>query len=271
MNITSWQELSIRLLFAFILGSATAVEKKWYLTKQRIQSNIFIALGAAMFSILSSLASTTIFAAQMVLGISIICVGGVFWHKQENLVPSDNINIVLKLWCAGAAGSLVGYGLFVPAYVGIIIILLTSLIFPATETNFVPNLQKVLPPNSKSKDKLELKTKAIIPQEIYYQCQVDCLAVNEAEVLALLVQLGKEQQLTPTKISSKDLVSDRTLPEIEIRVDFISDKDNNPLQLQQLLIKLKSEAEVSSAIWLNLSSELRANHGASMQTKKNLS
>ena len=270
MNIISWQDISTRLLFAFILGSATAIEKRWYHTKQKIQSSILIALGAAMFSILASMTSSSTFPSQLILGISMICVG-VFWHKREKIALSDNINIVVKLWCAGAAGSLVGYGLFVPAYIGILIILLTSLLFPNTKTNFIPNLEQELPSNSQPKDKLEPVTETIDPQEIYYQCQVDCLAENEAEVLALLVQLGKEQKLTPTKISSKNLVSDRALSEIEIRVDFVSEKDNSPLQLQQLLIKLKSKAEVSSAIWLNLSSELRSNHDTVLRINKNLS
>ena len=268
MNIISWQVISIRLLFAFMLGSATAIEKKWYHTRQKIQSSILIALGAAMFSILASMASTTTFPSQLILGTSMIC-AGIFWHQREKIALSDNINTVIKLWCAGAAGALVGYGLFVPAYIGIFIILLTSLLSPATKTNFVPNLEQELPSNLKSTDKLELITQPIVPQETYYQCQVDCLAVNEAEVLALLVQLGKEQKLTPTKISSKDLISDRALSEIEIRVDFISEKDNSPLQLQQLLIKLKSKAEVSSAIWLNLSSELLSNNDTWLRSNKN--
>lgn len=270
MNIISWQEISIRLLFAFILGSATAIETRWYHTKQKIQSSILIAIGAAMFSMLANQASATTFPTSLVLGISIICVG-IFWHKQGKLAFSDNINTVFKLWCAGAAGTLVGFGFFVPAYVGIFIILFASLIFSTSEINFTPQLDKELASDSRSKQELDSIAKSIVPQETYYQCQVDCPSQNEAEVLALLVQLGKEQKLTPTKISSRDLVSDRTLSEIEIRVEFVSEKDNSPLELQQLLIKLKSKAEVSSAIWLNLSSELRNKNDAFQRDKKHLS
>lgn len=270
MNIISWQDISIRLLFAFILGSATAIEKRWYLTRQKIQSSILIAMGAAMFSILANLASARVFPAPLVLGISIIC-ASIFWQKQEKIAISDNINIVFKLWCAGAIGSLAGYGFFVPAYLGILIILLTSLVFSTSETNFIPNLDQDLSSDAKAKNKLESIPKPIVPQDIYYQCQVDCLAENEAEVLALLVQLGKEQKLTPTKISSRDLVSDNNLSGIEIRVDFVAEKDNSSLELQQLLLNLKSKAEVSSAIWLNLSSELRSKHDALLRDKKHLS
>jgi hypothetical protein len=121
----------------------------------------------------------------------------------------------------------------------------------------MPNLEKELDLDSDSKSKTELKpiTKPIT-QEICYQCRVNCLAVDEAAVLALLVQLGKEQKLILTKVSSRNLLQDNTLPEIEVKVDFISHINNSPLQLQKVLMSLKSKLAVSSASWLNLSPEL---------------
>lgn len=65
MDLISWQEIAGRLLFAFIVGSTVAIEKKWYQTKQFILSNIQMALGAAMFSILASLTSETKFSSQL--------------------------------------------------------------------------------------------------------------------------------------------------------------------------------------------------------------
>jgi uncharacterized membrane protein YhiD involved in acid resistance len=258
MDLISWQEITRRLLFAFVLGSAVAIEKRWYQTKSLVLASIQIALGAAMFSILASLTSETKFSSPLILGVSIIC-AGFFFQQPERLVPFQNVNIITKLWCAGAAGTLVGYGLFVPAYISILIILLTNLLFPALEKDFIPNLEKKLDLDSDSKPRTELKpTTKPITQEICYQCRVNCLAVDEAAVLALLVQLGKEQKLILTKVSSRNLVNDNTLPEIEVKVDFISDINNSPLQLQQMLISLKSKIEVSSAIWLNLSPELNS-------------
>jgi putative Mg2+ transporter-C (MgtC) family protein len=256
MDPISWQEIARRLLFAFILGSAVAIETRWYQTKHFVLSNIQMALGAAMFSILASLTSETKFSSQLILGVSIIC-AGVFFQKPEKLVLSQNVNVITKLWCAGAAGSLVGYGLFVPAYISILIILLTNLLFPALEKDFIPNIEKKL--DSDMKLSIEPKpTKKPITQEIRYQCRVNCLAADEAVVLALLVQLGKEQKLILTKVSSKNLVSDKTLSQIEVQVDFISNSNNSPLQLQQVLMSLKSKVNVSSASWLNLSPELNS-------------
>jgi putative Mg2+ transporter-C (MgtC) family protein len=252
MDLISWQEITRRLLFAFVLGSAVAIEKRWYQTKHLILSSIQMALGAAMFSILASLTSETKFSSQLILGVSIIC-AGFFFQQPEKLFPFQNVNSITKLWCAGAAGTLVGYGFFVPAYISILIIFLTNLLFPTVE--------KELNLDSDLKSKTEQKsTTKLITQESCYQCRVNCLAVDEAAVLALLVQLGKEQKLILTKVSSRNLVKGKTLSEIEVQVDFISYNDNSPLQLQQMLINLKSKLEVSSASWLNLSSEFSSNN-----------
>ena len=253
MDIIGWQEIVTRLLFAFILGSATAIAKKWYKTKQFIQSNTLMALGAAMFAILSTLTSETRFSSSfLIVGISIICVGVGFSKQAHD--RSTNINAAMRLWCAGAVGSMVGFGFFVPAYISILIVILTNLLFPASETNSIASIKKESNQDSKSKVEPE-QIEKVAPQEIHYQCQVDCLETDEAEVLALLVQLGKEQKLTPTKISSKNLVDDSALPRTQMQIDFISDGNNSPLELQQVLINLKSKVEVSSASWLNLSSE----------------
>ncbi len=264
MNIISWQEIAGRLLFAFIVGSTVAIEKRWYQTKQFILSNIQMALGAAMFSILASLTSETKLSSQLILGISILCAALLF-QKQERLVPTQNananVNVITKLWCAGAAGSLVGSGLFFPAYIAILIILLTNLLFPAPEKDFMPNIEKELKSDFKPKTEVKSTTKSVA-QEIRYQYRVNCLAVDESDVLALLVQLGKEQELIPTKVSSRNLVGDHILPEIEVQIDFISDRYHSPLELQQVLISLKSKIEVSSASWSNLSSELNNNSDA---------
>ena len=255
MDIISWQDIVVRLLFAFILGSATAISKRWYETKQFIQSNTQMALGTSLFAIHLSFTSQAQFSAQLILGISIICVG-VSLQKQSS---SQNINTstVTGLWCAGAVGSMVGFGFFVPAYIGILIIILTNLLFPISEVESIPNLGQELNSNLKPDAASTSEAEPIISQETCYQCQVNCLATDEAEVLAQLVQLSREHNLTATGIRSRSLAGKIDTPEIEIQVDFISDSNNSPLQLQQILLSLKSKLELSSASWLYLSPESR--------------
>ena len=255
MDIISWQDIVVRLLFAFILGSATAISKRWYETKQFIQSNTQMALGTSLFAIHLSLTSQAQFSAQLILGISIICVG-VSLQKQSY---SQNINTstVTGLWCAGAVGSMVGFGFFVPAYIGILIVILTNLLFQIPEIESIPNLGQELNSNLKPDAASTSEAEPIMSQETCYHCQVNCLATDEAEVLAQLVQLSREHNLTATGIRSRSLAGKIDAPEIEIQVDFISDSNNSTLQLQQILLSLKSKLELSSASWLYLSPESR--------------
>ncbi|MEN9566802.1 MAG: hypothetical protein RLZZ69_1998, partial [Cyanobacteriota bacterium] len=193
-----------------------------------------------------------------VLGISILC-AGIFLQQQAKQSPAQQINIITQLWCAGAAGSLVGYGLFLPACISISIIFITNLLFPASEISFnlhpekekVEDLDQAATVQRIDKAVTAQRIEPIIPQETCYQCRVNCLAVDEAQVLSLLVQLGKEQQLTPTKISSRNLDNNTSLsaPEIEVQMDFVPDSNISPLQLQQVLISLKSKLKIMSASW----------------------
>ena len=259
MDTISWQEVTVRLLFAFILGGATAIETKWYQTRKSIKSNTQIALGAAMFAMLTNLTSETTISSQLILGISIIC-AGILLQKQ---VEPPSINAAIKLWCAGSVGSLVGYGLFLPAYIGILAIILANLLFPVTEREFIPSLEEELHNDASSslaeeKSNPEIAEQSIenIPQEVYYRCQVICPAENEIEVLALLVQLSKEQKLVVIGISTKKLANNQSLPEVEIEVDFVCDSNNNQSELEEVLYQLKSKVEVSASSWLCLSSQL---------------
>ena len=267
MNNISWQEIAVRLLFAFILGGGTAVDRKWYRTKQYIQSNTLMALGAAMFSILASLTVENRLSSQLIIGISILCIG-VSFQKADTSNTSISIDAIMRLWCAGAVGSIVGFGFFVPAYVGILIIILTNLLFTASETNFVPDIEQEFNNNAESKGELE-PTVESSPQEIYYRCLVNCLTADEAEVLASLVQLGKEQELVPTKISSQNVANDSIPPRTEIEIDFVSDGKSSSLQLQQILTSLKSHVKVNSASWFNLSSEPKSNKKTIIFEKQN--
>ena len=248
----SWQEIVIRLLFAFILGSAVAVGKKWYQTKQLIQATTLMAMGAGIFSLLIGLTSETKFSSDLIIAISILCLGMSF--LKPTYVQSMSIDAVTRLWFAGAVGSMVGSGFFVPAYIGILFVVLTNLLFPAPEKRFTPDIESELNNDSKPETEPE-QTATTIFQPDYYRCQIECLAADEAEVLALLIQLSKEQELTPTKISSRNLVNNNSSSELEIQVDFIAERNISTLQLQQVVMGLKSKLEIISASWVHLSPE----------------
>ncbi|WP_019505677.1 MgtC/SapB family protein [Pleurocapsa sp. PCC 7319] len=271
MDTISWQEIAVRLLFAFILGSAIAIEKRWYLTRKFIKSNTQIAVGAALFAILASLNSETIFSSQLIIGISIVS-AGIVWQKQTD---PQSINQVFKLWCAGAVGSLVGFGYFLPAYCGGLALVFANLLFETAEKEFIPNIEEDITKEEISKKNNDAAASSIttkpkievieqsIPttyNEVRYYCQVICPAEKEIEVLAMLVQLLKEEKLIPTGISSKKFANNNKIfPEVEIEVNLVSDNNNTgSIKIQQVLAILKAKVEISAASWV--SSPLESNY-----------
>ena len=247
-----WQEIIVRLLFAFILGSATAIDRKWYRTKQFIQSVTLMSMGAAMFALLISSTSEPQFSADLIIGISIVCLG-VSWRQQNGRKDVD-IDTVMKLWFAGAVGSIVGYGLFVPAYLGTLIVILTNLLLATPEKTLASEIESELNRDLELGSKLERIGK-VAAWEHYYRCNIRCLAEDEAELLALLIKLSNEQNLMPTKISSKNLIGKSFAPEIEIQIDFICDRVCSKLPIQQVMMSLKAKLPIISATWIDLSSE----------------
>lgn len=264
MDVLNWQEIAVRLLFASILGSATAASRRWHQTQKSIQSNTQMALGAAIFSILISLTSEIKFSFELILGISIVC-GGASLQKQSYL-QNMNVNVLMSLWCAGALGSMAGFGLFMPAYIGVVLVIINNLLFSISEKSFIPQIKKKFNDDDEPQlvANISPQSNSTISQEISFRCQVNCLAVDEAEVLTLLVQLGKEKKLIPTKVDIRNIVDDSNFSQVAIQVDFISHDNNSFWQIQQILISLKSKINVISASFIHPSSEITSERNESM-------
>jgi putative Mg2+ transporter-C (MgtC) family protein len=260
MDKLSVSEMAVRLLFGFILGSGVAIETRWYRTKKLLQSTTQMSIGVVMFAILIQITTNKIIVPELVLAVSIVC-GGTLIRKQ---IDPRSINTVIKLWCAGAAGCLVGYGLFVPAYLGILAVVLASWMFKIEDLEFTPTTESDFNDHNPFDSQINFQDEnienieesiSISPKEMHYQCQVICPLANEVEVLALLVQLGKEQKLIPSSLSSHNVVDKNGLSEVQIEIDFVAQEDeNSPLQLQQMLSRLKLEVGVSNASWVCLPS-----------------
>lgn len=259
METITWLDIVIRLLFACILGSGLAIEAKWYKTRKLLQSNAQMAIGAAMFAMLIDFTTDEEAIAELILGVSIIC-ASILWQKQ---LDSQNLNSVTKLWCAGAVGCLVGYGLFTPAYLGTLAIVISSWIFKLEESEFVPDIHsfesQLQTPDNQDINNLD-QSVFINSQPIYYRCQFICSPTEEVKAIALLVELSREQELMPTGVKSQNIVDKNGISQVQIEIDFIIEESNNsPLQLQQILSDLKSQIGGSTANWLYLSSDLFKN------------
>ena len=123
-----WREFAIRLLVAFLLGSAIGLERQWRQRMAGLRTNALVATGASLFVMLSVLtpdeASPTRIAAQVVSGIGFLA-GGVI--LREGLTVRG-LNTAATIWCAAAIGTLAGSGYFSQALVGSVAVLASNLI-----------------------------------------------------------------------------------------------------------------------------------------------
>lgn len=253
MEAIGWQEIVVRLLFTLIIGGATAIEKKWYLTKRSIQTNTMMALGTAMFALLISLNNKTIYSSPLILGVSILCVG-IGWQRSGDSLETNHQKTLTRLWCAGAIGSLAGFGLFLPAYVGVLVVIVTNLLFPDSGIDYVDIVSSEI--NHQDDKKVSALVEGNLSPARSCRCSIDCLEVDEAEVLSTLVKLGQEHHLMLTAISSKNFLGDRQTSEVEMSIDFVSENDSNIIELQPIVAQLKSQLKINSASCTYLPAEI---------------
>ncbi len=117
----------VRLVLAALLGGAIGLEREFKHRPTGLRTNLFICLGAAMFTLLSdALASAhpgdhTRIAAQIIPGIGFIGAGSIL-HSRGDLVTG--ITSAATLFVVASVGMAVGGGLYLTAIFATILILL---------------------------------------------------------------------------------------------------------------------------------------------------
>jgi putative Mg2+ transporter-C (MgtC) family protein len=209
----------IRLLLAFILGSAIGLERQWRQRMAGLRTNTLVATGSALFVMLSVMttndASPNRIAAQVVSGIGFLG-AGVIMRDGLNI---RGLNTAATLWCSAAIGTMAGSGFLLESTVGAIAIL-------AANTLLRPIAQKV---NKAPFNATE--------EEIQYCIEVTCLADCEAHVRTLLLHMVSGEQLTlyslhseDTEVQSKVIVDARLLS--SGRADHIVEKVLSQVSLE---------------------------------------
>ncbi|MEN9207270.1 MAG: MgtC/SapB family protein [Gloeomargarita sp. GMQP_bins_120] len=218
-----------RLVVAFLLGSALGLERQWRQRMAGLRTNTLVAIGAALFVMLSALipgdTSPTRIAAQVVSGIGFLG-GGVI--LREGLTVRG-LNTAATLWCAAAVGSLAGAGLPAQAAVG-------------TGAVLVANL--VLRPLGYRINQQPLKGTEI---ELTYRCEVICRTDSEAHVRALLLQaVAGAPTLRLRSLYSEDLEDkpDRVSVEAELVT-----QERQDAFLEQVVSRLSLEPGVLAVQW----------------------
>jgi len=116
----------LRLVLAAILGGAIGLEREIKHRPAGLRTNLFICLGAAMFTLLSDalaikfLGDHTRIAAQIIPGIGFIGAGSIL-HNRNNLVTG--ITSAATVFVVASVGMAVGGGLYVTAVFGTALIL----------------------------------------------------------------------------------------------------------------------------------------------------
>lgn len=128
-----------RLLLAAILGGAIGLERQLKHRPAGLRTNLFICLGAAMFTLLSDelavehLGDHTRIAAQIIPGIGFIGAGSIL-HARNNLVTG--LTTAATIFVVASVGMAVGGGLYLTSIFATGIILLCLLLLGWAEERF---------------------------------------------------------------------------------------------------------------------------------------
>lgn len=165
-------EVIVRVGAAFGCGVLIGLERQWRARSAGLRTNTLVALGAALFVILSSLtpgdASPSRVAAQVVSGVGFLG-AGVIIRDGGSL---RGINTAATLWGAAAVGSLCGAGMYVPAIAGVLAIVLGNVLLRPVARG----VERSVPENRSSDTPVD------------YEFTVVCHDAEEAHIRALVVQ-----------------------------------------------------------------------------------
>ena len=258
MTIT-WVDFALRLLMAFLLAVGIGIERQWLKTRAVLKTNVLVALGSAMFVMLSIMTpgdtSPTRISAQIVSGVGFLG-GGVILREGASV---RGINTAATLWCAAALGTLAGSGFFIQACVSTVAIVGANLLLrPLAEafklqdeesdrfsievnTREVQNTTKFLPaiaPNYSN-----------VRHTYYYSCHLICSFQAETKVLQVIEIIANERNLTIVGIKSKSINTKVRLDVVKVSISFVSGDRAYLSDPGEIISTIKAEAEVYSVSW----------------------
>jgi putative Mg2+ transporter-C (MgtC) family protein len=127
-------DLVVRLLLAAGLGAAMGVERELRAKAAGLRTNMLIALGSAMFTIVSievarAGGTPDRIAAQIVTGIGFLGAGSILRSGRS----IHGMTTAATIWVNASVGMAAGAGLFTVAIVGTIIALIVLALLPYLE------------------------------------------------------------------------------------------------------------------------------------------
>ena len=139
-------ELAVRLTIGLVLGAIIGFEREMHRQPAGFRTHSLVALGAALFTIVSAYGFTgdqvdpTRIAAQIVSGIGFIGAGTILQHRGN----IRGLTTAASLWAVAAIGTAAGAGLLVMAVIGTVLILVVLALLDRVEAYVTRRLR--LPP-----------------------------------------------------------------------------------------------------------------------------
>lgn len=128
-------ELGLRLAAGLVLGAIIGFEREMHRQPAGFRTHSLVALGAALFTIVSAYAFTgpnvdpTRIAAQIVSGIGFIGAGTILQHRGN----VRGLTTAASLWAVAAIGTAAGAGLLAMAIIGTLLILVVLAVLDRIE------------------------------------------------------------------------------------------------------------------------------------------
>jgi putative Mg2+ transporter-C (MgtC) family protein len=128
-------ELGLRLAAGLVLGAIIGFERELHRQPAGFRTHSLVALGAALFTIVSAYAfvgpmvDPTRIAAQIVSGIGFIGAGTILQHRGS----VRGLTTAASLWAVAAIGTAAGAGMLVMALVGTVLILVVLAVLDQME------------------------------------------------------------------------------------------------------------------------------------------
>ena len=125
LTVGTQVDLALRLTAGLVLGAIIGLERELHRQPAGFRTHSLVALGAALFAIISgygftgSNADPTRIAAQIVSGIGFLGAGTILHYRGH----IRGLTTAASLWAVAAVGTATGTGLYVLAVVGTILIL----------------------------------------------------------------------------------------------------------------------------------------------------
>ena len=122
------QEFTIRVLVALLAGFLIGFERQWHHKSAGLRTNTLVAVGSALYVLLSIMiihtsGDITRVIGQVVTGIGFLCAGVVF---REGL-SVHGLTTAVTIWCSSAIGCLAAAGYYIETFIATLLIIAINL------------------------------------------------------------------------------------------------------------------------------------------------